>query len=157
MKTSENIKALGQQAFNNHLEFLSTGRIEEWVDLFTEDGVLEFPYATKGTDFLSSVSGKKDLFDYMKNFPEHFKEELENLHFHATEEPTLVNAEFTRNGYAISTGKPYLQKYISVVTTTPEGKILKNVDFWNPLTAFEAMNAPLDKFLAATAEYEVGE
>jgi ketosteroid isomerase-like protein len=151
MNSFEKTQALGQQAFRNHLKFLSSGRIEEWVDLFTEDGILEFPYAPEGTDFPSSVSGKKALFDYMKNFPKHFKVEFENLHFHATQEPSLVIAEFTSKGHAISTGKPYLQKYISVVTTTPEGKIAKYVDFWNPLTAFEALNAPLDKFLAATS------
>ncbi len=152
MNTFENTQALGQQAFKNHLEFLSSGRIEEWVDLFTEDGVLEFPYAPVGTDFPSSVSGKKALLDYMKNFPKHFKVEFENLHFHATQEPTLVIAEFTSKGHALSTGKPYLQKYISVVTTTTEGKIAKYVDFWNPITAFEALNAPLDNFLTQEAE-----
>jgi ketosteroid isomerase-like protein len=152
MNTSENIKALGQQAFKNHLRFLSSGRIEEWVNLFTEDGILEFPYAPQGTGFPSSVSGKKALFDYMKNFPDHFMVEFENLHFHPTEDPTLVIAEFTSNGHAISTGKPYLQKYISVVTTTSEGKIAKYVDFWNPLTAFEALDAPLNKFVGAISE-----
>lgn len=148
MNTSENIKALGQQAFKNHLQYLSSGRIEEWVNLFTEDGVLEFPYAPEGKGFPSSVSGRDALYEYMKNFPEHFEVRFENLHFHATEDPTLVIAEFTSNGKAISTGKPYLQKYISVVTTTPEGKIARYVDFWNPVTAFEALNAPLDTFLA---------
>lgn len=152
MNTSENIKALAEQAFKNHLKFLSSGRIEEWVDLFTEDGILEFPYAPEDAAFPSSVSGKKGLFDYMKNFPEHFKVRFENLHFHATQEPTLVIAEFTSNGHAISTGKPYMQKYISVVTTTPEAKIIKYVDFWNPIKAFEALDAPLDKFLSAKAE-----
>lgn len=152
MNTIENIRELGQQAFKNHLELLSSGRIEEWVDLFTEDGILEFPYAPVGTNFPSSINGKKALFDYMKNFPEHFEVEFENLAFHATQEPTLVIAEFTSKGHAISTGKPYLQRYISVVTTTAEGKIAKYVDFWNPITAFEALNAPLDKFLAQKGE-----
>ena len=151
MNTFENIQELGQQAFKNHLKFLSSGRIEEWVNLFTEDGILEFPYAPAGTDFPSSVSGKEALFAYMKNFPKHFKVEFENLHFHPTQEATLVIAEFTSKGHAISTGKPYLQKYISVVTTTTDGKIAKYVDFWNPITAFEALNAPLDQFLAETA------
>jgi ketosteroid isomerase-like protein len=147
MNTKEQIKALAQQAFKNHLDYLSSGRIEEWVDLFTADGVLEFPYGPK--DFPKKVAGKDELYAYMKNFPLHFKVTFENLHFHATEDPTLVIAEFSSNGHALATGKPYLQQYISVVTTTPEGKISRYVDFWNPMVALEAIDAPLTHFVGA--------
>lgn len=144
MDTKEQIKSLAQQAFKDHLEHLSSGRIAEWVNLFTEDGVLEFPYGPEG--FPKKVSGKDELFDYMKNFPKHFKVIFEKLNFHATEDPTLVIAEFESNGIALATGKPYLQKYISVVTTTPEGKMIRYVDFWNPLVAMEALNSPMSTF-----------
>lgn len=145
MNTKEQIRNAAQQTFKNHLEFLSSGRIEEWVDLFKEDGILEFPYGPK--DFPTSVSGKKELYEYMKNFPDHFEVKFDNLHFHATEEPTLVIAEFTSDGHAVSTGKPYIQKYISVVTTDNEGKIIRYVDFWNPMVALEAIDAPLSSFV----------
>lgn len=145
MNTKEQIRNAAQQTFKNHLEFLSSGRIEEWVDLFKEDGILEFPYGPK--DFPTSVSGKKELYEYMKNFPDHFEVKFDNLHFHATEEPTLVIAEFTSDGHALSTGKPYIQKYISVVTTDEEGKIIRYVDFWNPMVALEAIDAPLSSFV----------
>ncbi|WP_343748639.1 nuclear transport factor 2 family protein [Fluviicola sp.] len=145
MNTKEQIRNAAQETFKNHLEFLSSGRIEQWVDLFKEDGILEFPYGPK--DFPKLVSGKKELFEYMKNFPNHFKVQFDNLHFHATEEPTLVIAEFTSDGHAISTGKPYIQKYISVVTTDNQGKIIRYVDFWNPMVALEAIDAPLSNFV----------
>lgn len=145
MNTKEQIRNAAQQTFKNHLEFLSSGRIEEWVDLFKEDGILEFPYGPK--DFPTSVSGKKELYEYMKNFPDHFEVKFDNLHFHATEEPTFVIAEFTSDGHAVSTGKPYIQKYISVVTTDEEGKIIRYVDFWNPMVALEAIDAPLSSFV----------
>lgn len=145
MNTKEQIRNAAQQTFKNHLEFLSSGRIEEWVNLFKEDGILEFPYGPK--DFPTSVSGKKELYEYMKNFPNHFKVKFDNLHFHATEEPTLIIAEFTSDGHAVSTGKPYIQKYISVVTTDEEGKIIQYVDFWNPMVALEAIDAPLSSFV----------
>ncbi|OLY94354.1 hypothetical protein SAMN05444008_10561 [Cnuella takakiae] len=147
MNTKAQIKGLALQAFKHHLDYLSSGRIREWVDLFTEDGVLEFPYGPK--NFPQKVSGNKELYEYMKNFPEHFKVSFENLHFHPTEEPTLVIAEFTSNGHALATGKPYHQKYISVVTTTQDGKITRYVDFWNPLVAMEAIDAPLSSFVGA--------
>lgn len=42
------VRAGAQQAFKNHLKYLSSGRIVEWTDLFTEDGILEFPYGPQG-------------------------------------------------------------------------------------------------------------
>ncbi|WP_312174012.1 nuclear transport factor 2 family protein [Chryseobacterium sp.] len=145
MSTKEQIRDAAQDAFKNHLELLSSGQIEKWVDLFDENGVLEFPYGP--ADFPKLVTGKAELYEYMQNFPKHFLVSFENLHFHATESPNLVIAEFTSIGKAISTGKPYNQRYISVVTTTDEGKILKYVDFWNPMVALEAINAPLASFV----------
>ncbi|SHM87521.1 hypothetical protein SAMN05444266_112149 [Chitinophaga jiangningensis] len=145
MNTKEQISALGQQAFKNHLAYLSSGRIEEWVDLFTENGILEFPYGPK--DFPTRVSGKPELHEYMKNFPLHFKVEFENLYFHPTADPHTTIAEFTSKGHALATGNPYNQRYISVVTTTDDGKIAKYVDFWNPMVALEAIEAPLTAFV----------
>lgn len=145
MSTNEQIRNAAQTTFKNHLEFLSTGQIEKWVDLFEENGVLEFPYGP--ADFPNLVKGKTELYDYMKNFPKHFQVSFENLHFHATENPNLVIAEFTSKGKAIHTGKPYHQRYISVVTNDDKGKILKYVDFWNPMVALEAINAPLSDFI----------
>lgn len=145
MSTQEHTRKAAQGTFKNHLDFLSSGQIEKWVDLFEENGILEFPYGP--ADFPNSVKGKAELYEYMKNFPKHFAVHFENLHFHETENPNLVIAEFTSNGKAISTNKPYHQRYISVVTTDDAGKILKYVDFWNPMVALEAIGAPLSNFV----------
>ncbi|KAA0127336.1 nuclear transport factor 2 family protein [Chryseobacterium sp. SN22] len=145
MNTQEQIRNAAQATFKNHLDFLSSGQIDKWVDLFDENGILEFPYGP--ADFPGLVKGKAELYEYMQNFPKHFSVSFENLHFHATESPNLVIAEFTSNGRAVSTDKPYNQRYISVVTTNDDGEILKYVDFWNPMVALEAINAPLSNFV----------
>ena len=139
---STEIKNKAEEAFKNHLHFLSNGRIAEWVDLFTEDGILEFPYATEGYPKL--IQGKSSLMEYMVNFPNHFKVEFTNLYFHPTANPNLVIAEFNSDGIAIETGNPYLQKYISVVTTNDDGEILKYVDFWNPIIAMESLGIKMN-------------
>ncbi|MFF0209210.1 nuclear transport factor 2 family protein [Streptomyces althioticus] len=135
-QNTDDIRAGAQQAFKNHLEYLSSGRIPEWVDLFTEDGVLEFPYAPEG--YPTKTVGKEGLFDYMKNFPQHFRVEFIDLHFHETVDPSLVIAEFKSRGTALATGRPYNQTYISVVETKG-GKISRYVDFWNPLVGMQAL------------------
>ncbi|MET9014510.1 nuclear transport factor 2 family protein [Streptomyces olivaceoviridis] len=145
-RNDDTIRAAAQQAFTNHLEYLSSGRISEWVDLFTEDGILEFPYGPKG--FPTKVVGKEALHEYMKNFPEHFKVEFVDLHIHGTTDPSLVIAQFKSVGTAVSTGRPYNQTYISVVETE-DGKISRYVDFWNPLVGMEALGGGPDTAVSA--------
>jgi ketosteroid isomerase-like protein len=140
------VRAGAQQAFKNHLKYLSSGRIVEWTDLFTEDGILEFPYGPQG--FPARMEGKEALYDYMKNFPEHFQVEFVDLHFHATVDPSLVIAEFKSVGSAVSTGRPYNQRYISVVETR-DGKISRYVDFWNPLVGMAALDGGADTAVSA--------
>ncbi|MBR7741862.1 nuclear transport factor 2 family protein [Phycicoccus sp. BSK3Z-2] len=138
MTDTDAIRSEAQQTFRDHLTFLSSGRIREWVALFEQDGVLEFPYGPQG--FPSRVEGHDGLYEYMKNFPESFEVVFEGLVFHETVDPTLVVAEFRSKGTAKATGKPYDQTYISVVRTR-EGKITSYVDFWNPLVAMESLTA----------------
>lgn len=71
MSTIEKIRNAAQKTFKDHLELLSAGQIEKWVDLFTENGILEFPYGP--ADFPKMIEGKTALFEYMQNFPKHLK------------------------------------------------------------------------------------
>jgi len=82
----------------------------------------------------------------MQNFPKHFSVKFTNLRYHETTDPSLVIAEFESDGVALSTGRPYLQKYISVVETR-DGAITRYVDFWNPMVAMQSIGADLSKFL----------
>ncbi|WP_128375040.1 nuclear transport factor 2 family protein [Streptomyces cavernae] len=143
---TDTVRAAAQQAFRNHLDYLSSGRIPEWVDLFTDDGALEFPYAPQG--YPTQVAGKEELLGYMKNFPEHFRVEFTDLHFHETTDPSLVIAEFKSKGIALATNRPYNQTYISVVETR-DGEISRYVDFWNPQVAFEALGGSADDMVSA--------
>ncbi|MER5476809.1 nuclear transport factor 2 family protein [Streptomyces sp. NPDC002734] len=142
----EAIQAGARQAFMDHLEYLSSGRIPEWTDLFTEDGILEFPYGPEG--YPTKMQGKAALFDYMKVFPNTFDVRFTDLYFHETVDPSLVIAEFKSIGHAISTGRPYNQTYISVVETR-DGKISRYVDFWNPLVGMDALGGGTESLVSA--------
>ncbi|WP_067819395.1 nuclear transport factor 2 family protein [Actinomadura kijaniata] len=143
---TEVVRARAQRTFRDHLDLLSAGRIPEWVDLFTEDGVLEFPYGPEG--YPREVRGKAGLHAYMRNFPEHFQVEFTDLRFHETTDPALVVAEFRSRGTARSTGRPYEQTYISLVWTE-NGRISRYVDYWNPLVAIEALGDDADDMVSA--------
>ena len=133
---AEDVRSAAQQAFREYLDHLSTGRIEECVDLFTPDGVLESPYAPAG--YPSKVSGRSGLRQYISNSAKFFRMQFMDLRFHETAEPSLVIAEFRSQGVALATGRHYEQRNISVVETT-EGKISRYVDYWNPLVAERAL------------------
>ncbi len=140
------VREAAQRTFARHLELLSAGRIPEWVALFTEDGVLEFPYGPTG--YPDHITGHAALSAYMAKFPTTFQVSFTGLIFHETTDTSLVVAEFTSVGTALATGRPYNQRYISVVTTR-DGLISRYVDFWNPLVAMAALSGTAADFVKA--------
>lgn len=135
-------RAAAQHAVKEHLRLVSSGRIEEWLDLFTPDGILEFPFAPAGVP--TRVQGREALLAHMTHFPETFDVEFVDLAFHETTDPGRVIAEFRSVGRAAPTGKPYEQTCISVVYTDEEGRITRYIDYWNPLVAIEALTPDED-------------
>lgn len=127
-----------QHALAEHLRLLSAGRIQEWVNLFAPDGILEFPYAPKNVP--RRLQGHAELLAYMSHFPKTFDVKFVNLIFHDTTDPRLAIAEFGSTGRAVTTGKPYEQTCISVVYIDDHGRITRYVDYWNPLVAMEALS-----------------
>ncbi len=136
MSTTEETRSKAQQTFLNHLEYLSSGRIDEWLALFAEDSVLEHPYGPEG---YPKKLDKAELTEYMPNFPKQFDVEFVDARFLETTDPSLVIAEFRSEGTALSTGNPYNQEYISVVETR-DGLITRYVDYWNPLTLVKSLD-----------------
>lgn len=122
--------------FKRHLELLSSSRVEEWVELFAEDGSIEHPFAPG--EYVSTITGHADLLAYISVFPQLFSVTFTEPRFHDTLDPSLIIAEFTSIGTGVLTGNPYNQQYISVVYTT-NGKIDRYVDFWNPLESISAV------------------
>lgn len=136
-KTSDAIvRQTAQELFKRHLELLSSSRLEEWVQLFEENGSIEHPFAPG--EYLAAITGHEALLSYISVFPKLYSVTFGEPHFHETTDPSLVIAEFTSEGTGITTGNPYNQQYISVVYTTG-GKITRYVDFWNPLVSMSAV------------------
>ena len=134
--STEQTRSIAQQTFQNHLDYLSSGRVDEWVSLWDEKGVLEFPFPLPV--YPNKVEGKSQIREYMRHFPDTLKVEFSKPVFHRTEDPELVVAEFTAKGTMLTTGRPYNQTYISLVYTK-NGKITLYKDFWNPLVAMIAL------------------
>ncbi|MDF2560357.1 MAG: putative isomerase [Microbacterium sp.] len=131
-----------QRAVTEHLRLTAAGNVDEWLDLFTVDGVLEFPFAPTGVP--ARLQGRDALAAHMSHFPENFDVEFVGLEFHETTDPGRIVAEFRSVGTAVPTGKPYEQVCISVVYVNDAGLITRYVDYWNPLIAIEALTPDAD-------------
>ncbi|MDI9886418.1 nuclear transport factor 2 family protein [Streptomyces sp. HNM0645] len=135
MSTPQELKDL----FSHSLRLLSEKRIEEWIDLFAEDGVLEFPYPAWGLP--SRMQGHEALLAQMTMFREELKVEFSEPEFYAAGDG-LVVAGFTGECTLLATGGQYHQTYLSVVRFE-QGRIALYRDFWNPWLVMEAAGGEL--------------
>lgn len=110
---------------------------EDFVDMFTEDGIMEFPYTPEGR--IQKLEGR----DAMKDYFEHVSgliaiSDMINPRTYISQDGKNAIIEFECLGKVVATGRPYNQKYVSVISLN-EGKISCYRDYWNPLTLITAL------------------
>lgn len=123
-------------ALDEHLTLIRTD-IAAWFDLFADDAVVEFPYASS-LGLFSSLEGIEAIRRYFADTPERFRElSFAGLRRYVTTDPDVVLAEFHGSALIGSTGLRYEQDYIAVLKTR-EGKIVLYREFWDPQRVLEA-------------------
>lgn len=126
------------EAMQQFFDLLLQGEIDLWVELMHEDIVFEFPYAPPGLP--PQITGKSAMRAHITTLLTQLQLfEFLDVRMHPTLSPDTLIAEFACRGQAIGTGKPYNQRYISVVQMK-QGKIAHYRDYWNPLVVLDAMN-----------------
>ena len=106
-------------------------------DMFTSDGVIEFPYAP--ADFPTRLEGREAIASHARMVSQLLSiEELLDVEVLYSQERTKVVLEFCCEGMVRATGKPYRQRYVSVITLR-DGRIALYRDYWNPLVVITAM------------------
>lgn len=124
-----------QQKLLDALEALTRSDVAPWPALFTEDGVQEFPYSPEG--YPKRLEGRTAIADYLADYPEKFQlDRIVQPVFHLS--TGVLVLEFGVEGKGVPTGKPYNQRYISVIEHH-DGLITRYVDYWNPLVVMEAL------------------
>ena len=135
-------QALEQQLLHA-LKALTRGDVAPWSAMFADDGVQEFPYAPAG--YPARISGRRAIADYLADYPKLFKlDRIVDPVFYPS--GSVLVLEFAVEGTALQTGKPYNQRYVSVIEHNA-GQITRYVDYWNPLVAIEALGGA-DEVLA---------
>jgi len=123
--------------FRRGLQSLVDKDVAGWVSMWTEDGSMEFPYAPPG--YPQRLDGKAAIREYMRDYPD--KIEIASFTveaFHQTLDSNVVIIEFSVDGRAVETDRPYAMRYVAVVTLR-DGDIVHYRDYWNPLAAITAL------------------
>ena len=149
-QNAENDRDAVQNILQSYLFLFSQQRWDEWIDLWADDGVLEFPFAPPGRR--RRYVGKTDILAYMKAVAVRMEgriksEGLDYFHVHPMLDPAMSCVEMGVKGRILETDAPYLQKYISIIETRG-GKLSLYREYWNPLVSMDA-NGGRDAWTAA--------
>ncbi|MFD7921836.1 nuclear transport factor 2 family protein [Streptomyces sp. NPDC059740] len=121
--------------YRNSLRLLLDKDISGWLDLWAEDGIMEFPFAPDG--WPRRLEGKEAVAAYMRPYPDHIDlRDFPDLRIHQTTDPETVVAEMRGVGRLVQTGSAFDMTYIAVVTVK-DGRISSYRDYWNPLAVQE--------------------
>jgi ketosteroid isomerase-like protein len=109
---------------------------ETFVQMFAEDGVMEFPYALPSPRRLEGREALAAHLAYLARLVELLS--VSDVVKHETADPEVFIVEFASSGRAVATGEPFEQRYISVIRVR-DGHIVHYKDYWNPLAILRTM------------------
>ncbi|MFJ4691794.1 nuclear transport factor 2 family protein [Streptomyces sp. NPDC088766] len=123
------------ELFRHSLRLLLDKDIPAWVDLWAEDGVMEFPFAPDG--WPRRLQGREAVAAYMRHYPDHIDlHDFPDLRIHQTTDAQTIVVEMRGVGRLAASGAPFDMTYIAVVTVR-DGRIASYRDYWNPLAVQE--------------------
>ena len=106
------------------------------LEMLTDDAVMEFPYHLPTTP--AQLVGKPEIERFFAGFGDFLVlEETRLTAVHETADPNVGILEYEGTGTATKTGRPYRQKYITVLTFR-SGQISHWKDYWNPVSVLDA-------------------
>ena len=138
MTDDESIRLETLSLMQQYQRLLTAARFGEWIELWADDGVCEFPFASPERPRL--LQGKEQILAYMTAYPSRiFIEGVDKLRVHPALDPNVVVVEMTIKGRVVETEKPYNQQYV-IVAETRDGKLTHYREYWNPLVSAEALS-----------------
>ena len=135
----DDVQAQTAQLMRSYQELLLAGRFAEWIELWADDAVCEFPYAADPNR--RRFEGRDAILAYMSATPGQIRvDEVVEHRSHPGKDPTTHVAELAIKGTAVTTGRPYNQRYVIVATATLDGLLSHYREYWNPEILAEALD-----------------
>lgn len=123
------------EVFHQGWELLLDKDMVGFIGLFTDDAVMEFPFAPSG--YPNRLDGHAAVHEYLIGYPDWLDiRRIKDSTVHQTHDPQIIIAEFSAEGVVVASGKPYEARYITVLTVR-DGRITHFRDYWSPLTLFD--------------------
>lgn len=117
---------------------LSAGRWDEWIELWSEQPICEFPYAATGRP--ARLEGRPAILTYMRGAGGRFAiDATDELVLHEGADGSTLVVELAIRGHVIETGAPYDQRYVSIFEVI-DGRLARYREYWNPLLARAAFD-----------------
>jgi ketosteroid isomerase-like protein len=128
------------QSFSDMLRKILGERLrpdaKTFVEMFAEDGVMEFPYALPSP---RRVEGREALAAHLSFLASRIEFlSVSDVVKHETGDPDVYIIEFAGFGRSVATGEPFEQRYISVIRVR-HGRIVHYRDYWNPIAVLRTM------------------
>ncbi len=113
---------------------------EHFFDLHADDVVVEYVHTVPG--YPRGIVGRSTLVDLYRPYSETMMlQRCFDLAKYHDREAGVVILEYACEGHAVSSGEPYLNRFISVITIT-DRKITHWRDYLDPIAVFDALGWP---------------
>jgi ketosteroid isomerase-like protein len=117
------------------LDLIATD-LPAWLELFTDDAVVEFPYAAS-LGRPGRLEGKKAIGDYFLSTPGTFTNlRFRDLRIISGADPDVAVAEVHGSATLMPMNASYEQDYVMILRTKG-GKAVHYTEYWNPLNGRE--------------------
>jgi ketosteroid isomerase-like protein len=113
---------------------------DDYFDLLAQDVVFEYVISVPG--YPRRVEGRQNIIDLYSGYGDYMElHRADNLRVYRDPEASVVVLEYEVHGKSVQTGRPYDNRFVSVVTVT-DRKVTHWRDYLDPVAVFEASGWP---------------
>ena len=116
---------------------------EDFFDLLDDDVVFEYVISVPG--YPRRVEGRQDIVDLYRDYDSYMSvRSADNLRVYRDTAASVVVLEYEVHGTAVQTGRPYDNRFVSIVTVGG-GKVTWWRDYLDPVAVFDAAGWPTSR------------
>ena len=118
------------------MPLIAEKRWDEWIELWDDEGILDFPYAPAGRR--GTYAGKAEILAYISALPGKIKiDAFKYFRVFPMLDPKVAVLEFAIDAHVPASGETYNQIGV-IFFETRAGKLWRYREYWNPLVSMDA-------------------